>query len=202
MNCLENRFETSKASRPIEMKAYYKPGSHTENHLVGLQTDCFNTLRRKIVDYGLTPPKELTFQTSMHELVQKLSNHRSKQNQVSYDAKHQPSAIHIGTIVLNEGELRLRISEVEDTIQDLTVTDITRTDTFLGTPLKQDVPSFCTFLDQQNISWNRPDDEGLYLWENWVIFYIENDVIQHMTWINPDLLSDLELIELAFPSNK
>lgn len=154
------------------------------------------------MDYGLTPPKELTFQNSIHELVQKLSKHRSKQNQVSYDAEHQPSAIHIGSIVLYGSELKLRISEVEDTIQDLTVTDITRTDTFLGTPLKQDVSSFCTFLDQQNISWNRPDDAGLYLWENWVIFYIEDDVIQNITWINPDLLSDLELIELAFPSNK
>lgn len=154
------------------------------------------------MDFELKPPTELNFNNSAGELVSKLSNHRSKQNELVLGYGDRPIVIHIGNIVVRGEELEIRFCEKENEIQETAITRLTKNDSFLGTPLKQDLEDFLAFLDRKSISWSRPDDETICLWEDWLVFHIEDDVIEQLVWINPDSVSEMELIEMAFPSRK
>ncbi|OFT57295.1 hypothetical protein HMPREF3151_07795 [Corynebacterium sp. HMSC05H05] len=70
---------------------------------------------------------------------------------------------------------------------------------FLGIPFHIPVSRFTEKLDDLGIPWADDGRAGIVLYEHWVTLYNHDGRIEAVLWHNPETLTDIELLDLAFP---
>ena len=72
--------------------------------------------------------------------------------------------------------------------------------TFLGIPLLTSTARFTVALDEEGIPWADDGRSDIVLYEHWTAFFDDVGEIRQMLWYNRELVTDLELLDIAFPS--
>ena len=70
---------------------------------------------------------------------------------------------------------------------------------FLGTPFHIPTSRFTEKLDALGIPWADDGRSGIVLYEHWVTLYNDEGRIEAVLWYNPATLTDIELLDIAFP---
>ena len=70
---------------------------------------------------------------------------------------------------------------------------------FLGVPFHIPTSRFTEKLDALEIPWADDGRSGIVLYEHWVTLYNEEGRIESILWHNPAALTDIELLDIAFP---
>ena len=71
---------------------------------------------------------------------------------------------------------------------------------FLGLPFHIPTSRFTEKLDAFGIPWSDDGRAGIVLYEHWVTLYNHDGRIEAVLWHNPETLTDIELLEMAFPA--
>ncbi|MCG7295933.1 hypothetical protein MHJ86_03505 [Corynebacterium afermentans] len=71
---------------------------------------------------------------------------------------------------------------------------------FLGLPFHIPTSRFTEKLDAFGIPWSDDGRSGIVLYEHWVTLYNLDGRIEAVLWHNPETLTDIELLEMAFPA--
>ncbi|SCX11755.1 hypothetical protein CJBVI_0848 [Corynebacterium jeikeium] len=93
------------------------------------------------------------------------------------------------------------ITELDCVVAEIGIQKVVNPDSFYDIPLKLAPMEFCEELTNASIPFSMVQDQEIILHEHWTKFFIEDDEIVNITWMNPNYYSDLDLIEMAFPSN-
>nr|VDG62341.1 Uncharacterised protein [Streptococcus thermophilus] len=70
---------------------------------------------------------------------------------------------------------------------------------FLGIPFHIPTSRFTAQLDERGIPWADDGKEGIVLYKHWVTLYNHHERIEAILWHNPETLTDVELLDIAFP---
>lgn len=70
---------------------------------------------------------------------------------------------------------------------------------FLGIPFHIPTSRFTEKLDNLGIPWADDGRLGIVLYEHWVTLYNHDGRIEAVLWYNPETLTDVELLDIAFP---
>lgn len=70
---------------------------------------------------------------------------------------------------------------------------------FLGIPFHTPTSRFTEKLDNLGIPWADDGRLGIVLYEHWVTLYNHDGRIEAVLWYNPETLTDVELLDIAFP---
>ena len=103
-----------------------------------------------------------------------------------------------GTITLNGEKFHAAATEKDGVITELEISPQDNA-SFLGIPFHIPTPTFTERLDERGIPWADDGRLGIVLYEHWVTLYNHDRRIEAILWHNPDTLTDIELLDLAFP---
>ena len=144
------------------------------------------------MDFGFDPP--VTFDRILEEM------------EVSYSDlfSRDPEETDIrGTLLLDGRELSVGATATPEGIIEFGV-DFSDDDglTFLGIPLATSTSRFTQALDERFIPWADDGLSDIVLYEHWVLFFEDIGEIKQITWYNRELVTDLELLDIAFPPKR
>lgn len=107
---------------------------------------------------------------------------------------------HVGTCDLNGQEMYVGATETPEGVTEFSV-DFPRKFgcTFLGIPLGGPTADFTKTLDEKGIPWADPGNSGIVLYEHWMAFFDDAGEVNQILWYNRELVTDLELLDIAFP---
>ena len=108
-----------------------------------------------------------------------------------------------GTLLLDGRELSVGATAIPDGVIEFGV-DFSDDDglTFLGIPLATSTSRFTQALDERFIPWVDDGKCGIVLYEHWGLFFEDIGEIKQITWYNRELVTDLELLDIAFPPKR
>lgn len=146
-----------------------------------------------------SPPKEFGFNKSLSEYISQTSNHFQKKNRRFSPDQPENEFTHTGNFTFEGTERLITFTEREGEVLEFIINTISKEDTFMDAPLAMGAEDFCDFLTQQSIPWEMSWDNVLFLYDNWMSFYIEDGLIRSILWYNPEVMPYLELLDMAFP---
>ena len=102
------------------------------------------------------------------------------------------------TLSLDGQTFAARATEKDGVVTELEISPHNNA-SFLGIPFHIPTPRFTEKLDDLGIPWADDGRSGIVLYEHWVTLYNHSSRIEAVLWHNPETLSDVELLDLAFP---
>lgn len=155
-----------------------------------------------------SPPPQFSFSQDAHALLGNLSNRTSREitlkfstPEVRFRTPEDSIVRHIGQAEFIDPARLTTIEELDGVIAEIGIQKVVNPDSFYDIPLKLAPKEFCAELEKASIPFSMVDDDGIVLYEHWTKFFIEDDEIVNISWMNRDFYSYLDLIEVAFPSN-
>ena len=108
-----------------------------------------------------------------------------------------------GTLLLDGQELSVGISKTPDGVLAFSV-DLPDDYgfSFLGIPLATSTSRFTQALDERFIPWADDGLSDIVLYEHWVLFFDDIGEIKQIAWYNRELVTDLEMLDIAFPPKR
>ena len=161
---------TTSPARPAEDRAGYEP-------LVDFTTDCPVRFDEVLAAMGNPEPTPIIDRMNWNEF---LGN--------GYQA----------TLSLDGQAFAARATEKDGVVTELEISPHNNA-SFLGIPFHIPTPRFTEKLDDLGIPWADDGRSGIVLYEHWVTLYNHGSRIEAVLWHNPETLSDVELLDLAFP---
>lgn len=161
---------TTSPARPAEDRAGYEP-------LVDFTTDCPVKFADVLAAMGNPEPTPIIDRMNWNEF---LGN--------GYQA----------TLSLDGQTFAARATEKDGVMTELEISPHNNA-SFLGIPFHIPTPRFTEKLDDLGIPWADDGRSGIVLYEHWVTLYNHDSRIEAVLWHNPETLSDVELLDLAFP---
>lgn len=146
-----------------------------------------------------SPPIEFDFGKNLDELVFQIKNHLKREIRPMHPDQTWLEYSHKGIHSFGKDERFVAFTEREGSVLEFTIQNLRTEDSFLGAPLTIGVDDFRKFLDQKSIPWSLSWGDTLFLYENWMAFFIEDSLISSILWYNPEVMPYLELLDLAFP---
>ncbi|MDK8530499.1 hypothetical protein QP900_00050 [Corynebacterium marquesiae] len=107
---------------------------------------------------------------------------------------------HVGQAEFIDPARLTTIEELDGVIAEIGIQKVVNPDSFYDIPLKLAPQEFCAELEKASIPFSIVDDDRIILYEHWTKFFIEDEEIVNISWLNRDYYSDLDVIEMAFPS--
>lgn len=157
-------------TQPAEDRAGYEP-------LVDFTTDCPVRFDEVLAAMGNPEPTPIIDRMNWNEF---LGN--------GYQA----------TLSLDGQTFAARATEKDGVVTELEISPHNNA-SFLGIPFHIPTPRFTEKLDDLGIPWADDGRVGIVLYEHWVTLYNHDSRIEAVLWHNPETLSDVELLDLAFP---
>ena len=108
-----------------------------------------------------------------------------------------------GTLLLDGRELSVGATAIPEGVIEFGV-DFSDDDglTFLGIPLATSTSRFTQALDERFIPWVDDGKCGIVLYEHWLSFFDDVGEIKQILWHNRELVTDLEMLDMAFPPKR
>lgn len=148
-----------------------------------------------------SPPPQFSFSLDAHALLEHLSNRSSIERKLRYSNPEVHCMHHVGQAEFIHPARLTTITELDGVVAEIGIQKVVNPDSFYDIPLKLAPMEFCEELTNASIHFSMVQDQEIILYEHWTKLFIEDDEIVNITWMNPDYYSDLDLIEMAFPSN-
>jgi len=161
---------TTSPARPAEDRAGYEP-------LVDFTTDCPLRFEDVLDAMGDPEPTPIIDRMNWNEF---LGN--------GYQA----------TLSLNRQAFAARATEKDGVVTELEISPHNNA-SFLGIPFHIPTSRFTEKLDALGIPWADDGRAGIVLYEHWVTLYNHDGRIEAILWHNPETLTEVELLDLAFP---
>ena len=102
------------------------------------------------------------------------------------------------TLPLAGQSFAARATEKDGVVTELEISP-DRNASFLGIPFHIPTSRFTEKLDALGIPWADDGRSGIVLYEHWVTLYDHEGRIEAILWHNPETLTDVELLDIAFP---
>lgn len=102
------------------------------------------------------------------------------------------------TLSLNRQAFAARATEKDGVVTELEISPHNNA-SFLGIPFHIPTSRFTEKLDALGIPWADDRRSGIVLYEHWVTLYNHDGRIEAILWHNPETLTEVELLDLAFP---
>lgn len=154
-----------------------------------------------------SPPPQFSFSQDAHALLGNLSNRSSIEKtlpsstpEVRFRTPEDSIVRHVGQAKFIDSARLTIISELDGAIAEIGIPTVVNPDSFYDIPLKLAPKEFCAELEKASIPFSIVDDDRIVLYEHWTKFFIEDDEIVCISWMNRDYYSYLDVIEMAFPS--
>ncbi|MGJ4071472.1 hypothetical protein ACN4EB_06245 [Corynebacterium macclintockiae] len=151
------------------------------------------------MEFTQSPPKEFGFNKSLSEYISQTGNHF--QTEIGKFSPDEPENqfSHTGNFTFEGTERLISFTERDGEVLEFIISTISKEDTFMDAPLAMGAEDFCDFITQQSIPWEVSWDNVLFLYDNWMSFYIEDSLLRSILWYNPEVMPYLELLDMAFP---
>ena len=109
----------------------------------------------------------------------------------------------VGNLILDGRQLSVGVTEIPEGIMEFSVDSLEDDDlTFLEIPLQISTARFTQVLDERFIPWADDGFGGIVLYEHWMTFFDDVGEIKQILWHNRELVTDLELLDIAFPPKR
>ncbi|MBA5245155.1 hypothetical protein [Corynebacterium haemomassiliense] len=161
---------TTSPAQPAEDRAGYEP-------LVDFTTDCPLKFEDVLDAMGDPEPTPIIDRMNWNEF---LGN--------GYQA----------TLSLNGQAFAARATEKDGVVTELEISPQYNA-SFLGIPFHIPTSRFTEKLDALGVPWADDGRAGIVLYEHWVTLYNHDGRIEAILWHNPETLTEVELLDLAFP---
>lgn len=161
---------TTSPAQPAEDRAGYEP-------LVDFTTDCPLKFEEVLDAMGNPEPTPIIDRMNWNEF---LGN--------GYQA----------TLPLAGQSFAARATEKDGVVTELEISPQNNA-SFLGIPFHIPTSRFTEKLDDLDIPWADDGRAGIVLYEHWVTLYNHDGRIEAALWHNPETLTDIELLDIAFP---
>ena len=161
---------TTSLAQPAEDRAGYEP-------LVNFTTECPVNFEDVLDEMGNPEPTPIVDRMNWNEF---LGN--------GYQA----------TLPLAGQSFAARATEKDGAVTELEISPH-RNASFLGIPFHIPTSRFTEKLDGLDIPWSNNGRSGIVLYEHWVTLYDHEGRIEAILWHNPETLTDVELLDIAFP---
>ncbi|MBP3948002.1 hypothetical protein [Corynebacterium sp. Marseille-P3884] len=141
------------------------------------------------MDFGIDAP--IAFDRVLHEL----------EGVRSYPSMITPGVtVHNGKLGIGGCEFHVRATETPDGVSEYSIAMPGEGgNTFLEIPLLTSTARFTAALDEQGIPWADDGKSDIVLYEHWMAFFDDVGEITHVLWYNRELMTDVELLDAAFP---
>ena len=150
--------------------------------------------------FELQPPSEFSFSQDKEHLLGWLVKTRCVKKQLRGSESDLECVYHVGYAPFLRPARLTTITELNGVVAETGIQEIFSSDSLEGIPLKLSSIDFCNRLERSSISYSVVRDEEIFLYEHWLKLYIEDEELVNITWMNPDYYSELDVIEMAFPS--
>lgn len=147
-----------------------------------------------------SPPPQFSFSQDAHSLLGNLSNRTSHEITFYFSTPADNIVRHVGQAEFIDPARPTTIEELDGVIAEIGIQKVINPDSFYDIPLKLVPKEFCAELEKASIPFSMVDDDRIVLYEHWTTFFIEDDEIVSISWMNRDYYSYLDVIEVAFPS--
>ena len=102
------------------------------------------------------------------------------------------------TLTMDRQDFVARATEQDGVVTELEVSP-DHNASFLGIPFHIPTARFTEKLDGLDIPWAKNGRSGIVLYEHWVTLYDHEGRIEAILWHNPEAITDIQLLEIAFP---
>lgn len=147
-----------------------------------------------------SPPPQFSFSQDVHTLLGNLSNRSSIERTLRFCTPEVNCVRHVGQAEFIRPSRLTTVEELDGVIAEIGIVKVVNPDSFYDIPLKLAPTEFCAELEKASIPFSMVQDERIILYEHWTEFFIEDEEIVSISWLNRDYYSDLDVIEMAFPS--
>ena len=144
------------------------------------------------MDFGFDPP------VAFDRVLDEMEIRRSWPSSFYSEMKN-----YRGTLLLNGQKISVGATAIPEGIIEFGV-DFSDDDglTFLGIPLATSTSRFTQALDERFIPWVDDGKCGIVLYEHWLSFFDDVGEIKQILWYNRELVTDLEMLDMAFPPKR
>mgnify|MGYP001551889750 FL=1 len=112
-----------------------------------------------------------------------------------------PRIDHSGRITLGGVTFSAGLTELDGHITELEISPEENA-SFLGIPFGSPTGTFTDALTAEGIKWADNGRMGIVLYEKWITLYNHYGAIRAILWHNPEYVSELDMLEKAFPSKE